>query len=77
MAIGPQLKWIKSELEGKLYLVAFFILSILISFFIYRNLGTKILLNTILIGSAFYLFFITIRDFFQKNLKMLHKICHI
>jgi cytochrome c-type biogenesis protein CcmF len=36
MAIGPQLKWIKSELEGKLYLVALFILSILISFFILK-----------------------------------------
>ena len=69
MAIGPQLKWIKSELEGKLYLVALFILSILISFFILRNLGTKLLLNTILIGSAFYLFFITIRDLFSKKFK--------
>jgi cytochrome c-type biogenesis protein CcmF len=69
MAIGPQLKWIKSELEGKLYLFALFILSILISFFILRNLGTKLLLNTILIGSAFYLFFITIRDLFSKKFK--------
>ncbi len=69
MAIGPQLKWIKSELEGKLYLVALFILSILISFFILRNLGTQLLLNTILIGSAFYLFFITIRDLFSKKFK--------
>ena len=69
MAIGPQLKWIKSKLEGKLYLVALFILSILISFFILRNLGTQLLLNTILIGSAFYLFFITIRDLFSKKFK--------
>ena len=69
MAIGPQLKWIKSDLEGKLYLVVLFILSILISFFILRNLGTQLLLNTILIGSAFYLFFITIRDLFSKKFK--------
>ena len=69
MAIGPQLKWIKSELEGKLYLIVLFILSILISFFILKNLGIKLLLNTILVGSAFYLFFITIRDLFSKKLK--------
>ena len=69
MALGPQLKWIKSELEGKLYLIIFFILSILISFFIVKNLGIKLLVNTILIGSAFYLFFITIRDLFLKKFK--------
>tara|TARA_B100001093_G_scaffold435329_1_gene433211 strand:+ start:1004 stop:2878 length:1875 start_codon:yes stop_codon:yes gene_type:complete len=67
MAIGPQLKWIKSKLEGKLYLVTVFILSILLTFFILKNLGIKILLNTVLIGSAFYLFFITIRDLFSKK----------
>tara|TARA_Y100001970_G_scaffold256625_1_gene334524 strand:- start:1463 stop:3337 length:1875 start_codon:yes stop_codon:yes gene_type:complete len=69
MAIGPQLKWIKSELKGKFYLVGLFVLSISISFFILRNLGTQLLLNTILIGSAFYLFFITIRDLFSKKIK--------
>ncbi len=69
MAIGPQLKWIKSELEGKLYLIIIFILSILMSFFIVKNLGVKVLLNTVLIGSAFYLFFITIKDLFSKKFK--------
>ena len=69
MGIGPQLKWIKSELEGKLYLVIFFILSILMSFLIVKNLGVKLLINTVLIGSAFFLFFITIRDLFLKKFK--------
>ena len=69
MAIGPQLKWIKSDIEGKLYLVSFLILSILISFFILKGLGVKLLINTVLIGSAFYLFFITIRDLFLKKFK--------
>ncbi len=69
MAIGPQLKWIKSDIEGKLYLVSFLILSILISFFILKSLGIKLLINTVLIGSAFYLFFITIRDLFLKKFK--------
>ena len=69
MAIGPQLKWIKSRLEKKLHLVILFIISLLIAFFIVKNLEINFLVNTVLIGSAFYLFFITIRDFFLKGFK--------
>jgi cytochrome c-type biogenesis protein CcmF len=69
MAIGPQLKWIKSELEEKLNLAVLFVISLLISFFIVKNLEINFLINTVLIGSAFYLFFITIRDFFLKKFK--------
>ena len=69
MAIGPQLKWIKSGLEEKLHLVVLFIISLLISFLIVKNLDVNFLINTILIGSAFYLFLITIRDFFLKGFK--------
>ena len=69
MAVGPQLKWIKTGLEKKLNLVVLFIISLLISFLIVRNLDIDFLVNTILIGSAFYLFFITIRDFFLKRFK--------
>ena len=67
MAIGPQLKWIKAELQNKIYLVVIFIISLLISFFIFKNLEINFLVNTVLVGSAFYLFFITIRDFFWKK----------
>ena len=67
MAIGPQFSWIKSRVKGKLYLIMLLILSILISFLILRNLGINILINTILIGSALCLFFVTIRDFFSKK----------
>jgi cytochrome c-type biogenesis protein CcmF len=69
MAIGPQLKWIKSGLEKKLYFVVLFIISLLISFFIVKSLDINFLVNTVLISSAFYLFFITIRDFFLKGFK--------
>ncbi len=69
MAIGPQLKWIKSELDKKLNLIIFFIISLLISFYIVKNLNNDFLVNTILLGSAFYLFFVTIRDFFLKKLR--------
>jgi cytochrome c-type biogenesis protein CcmF len=67
MAIGPQLKWIKAELKDKIYLVALFIISLLISFFIFKNLEVNFLVNTILVGSAFYLFLNTVRDFFLKK----------
>ncbi len=67
MAIGPQLKWIKSGIEGKLYLILLFVISVLISFLILKSLSIDLLINTILIGSAFYLFFVTIRDFFLKK----------
>ncbi len=71
MAIGPRLKWIKSELKNKLSLVILLIISLLASIFIVRNFETNYLLNSILIGSAFYLFFITVRDFFSKKTQKL------
>ena len=69
MALSSQLKWIKAGLEQKLNLVILFIISLLISFFIVKNLEINFLINTVLIGSAFYLFFITIKDFFSKKFK--------
>jgi cytochrome c-type biogenesis protein CcmF len=71
MAIGPRLKWIKSELRDKLSLAILLIISVLFSFFIVRNFDTNYLLSSILIGSAFYLFFITVQDFFSKNTQRL------
>ena len=77
MAIGPRLKWIKSELKDKLSLTILLIISLLISFLIVRNFDTNYLLNSILIGSAFYLFFITVRDFFlKKTQKLSQNISH-
>ncbi len=69
MAIGPRLKWIRSDLKDKIYLIFLLIISILISFFIVKNFNTNILINTILISSAFYLFFITLKDFFNTKYK--------
>ena len=69
MAIGPQLKWIKSKLEGKFYLLIFFGISILISYFIVSKQSISLSVNTLLIGSALYLLFINLRDFFLKKLK--------
>tara|TARA_B100000963_G_scaffold357261_1_gene379017 strand:- start:2017 stop:2685 length:669 start_codon:yes stop_codon:yes gene_type:complete len=69
MAVGPRLKWIKSKIEEKVNLILFFIISLILSILITRNLNVNFLYNTILITSAFYLFFITIRDFFLKKYK--------
>ena len=44
-------------------------ISILISYLIVKNFDKNLLINTILISSAFYLFFITVKDFFTKKFK--------
>ena len=71
MAIGPKLKWIRSGLQDKLYLILFLFISLLLSIFIVTNLNFDFLINTILITSAFYLFFITLRDFLIKKFENL------
>ena len=69
MAIGPKLKWIRSKLEDKKYLISFSIISILLGFFVLKKFNQDILINSILISSALYLFFITLRDLFIKKYK--------
>ena len=69
MAVGPNLKWIKSDIKDKLYLVSFFIISLLLSVFIVKNLNISFLVNSILVTSAFFLFLVTLRDFFLKKFK--------
>ncbi len=71
MAIGPKLKWINSDLENKFFLVLFLIISILISYFIIKNFNGDFLINTILLSSAFYLFFSTSKDFLVRGFKNL------
>jgi cytochrome c-type biogenesis protein CcmF len=71
MAIGPRLKWIKSNLDDKAYLFTLLIISILLSIFIVKNYSSNFLINSVLISSGLYLFFTTIRDFFSKGFKNL------
>ncbi len=71
MTIGPKLNWIKSNLQNKSYLILFLIISFLLSIFIIKNLNLNFLKNTILVTSAFYLFFITLRDFFTQKFNFL------
>ena len=69
MAIGPKLKWIKSNLENKINLILFFIISFLISLVIINTLKVEFLFNTILLSAAFYLFFVSLKDFFKHKIK--------
>ena len=69
MAIGPKLKWIKSDLKNKKNLIFFFIISFILSTLIIHKLNLKFLINTVLLASAFYLFFVTLKDFIKKRLK--------
>ncbi len=71
MAIGPKLKWIRSDLKNKFNLLLFLIISFFISVLIVKKFNVNFLVNTILMTSAFYLFFSTLRDFFVGKLKNL------
>ena len=67
MAIGPNLKWIKSDIKNKKNMIIFLVISFLISILVIRNFEIEYLIYTILLTSAFYLFFITTRDFIKKK----------
>ena len=71
MAIGPNLNWIKSDLKDKFYMIIFLIISFLLSALIIKQFNISFLINTILVSSAFFLFFSTLREFFAKRFKNL------
>ena len=71
MAIGPKLNWIKSNLQNKFYLFSLFVISLFLSYWVMRVLEISFLINTILFSSAFFLFFVTLRDFFIKGFQNL------
>ena len=67
MAFGPKLKWIKSKIENKSSLTIFLIISVLLTFFILKNITTDLLFYTVLISAAFFLFFTTSKELFFKR----------
>ena len=68
MSIGPNLHWVKFKaIKIKIEFFILFIISLLISFLILKSGGSKNLVNSLLISASFYLFFITIKDFFAKD----------
>ncbi len=68
MAVGPKLKWVKSDLKKKKNMISFLIISLLLSIFLIRNLNLNFVTYSILLTFAFYLFFISLKDFFVKKL---------
>ena len=71
MALGPKLKWIKSEIQNKVTSILFLIISLLLSLLIIRNLDLNFLVYSILISSAFFLFFISSKDLLTKKFQNL------
>ncbi len=69
MALGPKLNWVKSDIKNKIFLIIFLFISLFLSAIIIKNLNLNFLINTVLLTSAFYLFFITTKDFLFKGFK--------
>ena len=68
MSLGSLLKWIKSKIENRNSLITTFIISVILTFFIIKNLTTDLLFYTVLISAAFFLFFTTLKELFINKL---------
>ncbi|MDB4082196.1 heme lyase CcmF/NrfE family subunit [Candidatus Pelagibacter sp.] len=67
MSLGPRLKWIKSKIENKNSLIIIFIISVMLTFSIIKSLTADLLFYTVLISSAFFLFFTTLKELIFKK----------
>ncbi len=77
MAFSPKLKWIKSDIKKINYQQIFFLFfSLFISYLIVEVSDTKNLFLIFLFTFSILLFFITLKDFFIKNLKISQKLSH-
>ena len=77
MAVGPKLKWIKDNLNKiNFNQLILFILSIAISYLLVKLYGISYLLIMPLFASGFFLFFLTLKDFFSKVSSLPQKISH-
>ena len=77
MAVGPKLKWIKDNLSKiNFNQLMLFILSIVISYLLVKLYGISYLLILPLFAIGFFLFFLTIKDFFSKSSTLSQKISH-
>ena len=77
MALGPKLKWIKDNLSKiNFNQLMLFILSIVISYLLVNLYGISYLLILPLFALGFFLFFLTIKDFFSKSSTLSQKISH-
>ena len=69
MSIGPNFKWIReTNINNKFQLIILFLASLFLSYFLFYKFGQSSLTNILLLSASLYLFFVTIKDFFSKNL---------
>ena len=77
MAIGPNLKWVKDHINKiKLEQPIFLFISILISYLFTTSYGVSYLFSVPMFGLGFFLFFLTIKDFFSGESTLSQKIAH-
>ena len=68
MSLVPRLNWNKSMTRKvNIQSIILFVISILISILISKSIGTKNLINSTLILASFYLFLVTLKDFFSNK----------
>jgi len=78
MSFWPKFKWIKDKLNKlELKKISLFIISLILSFFIYEKLGEKNLLITILIFAAINLLFTSLIDLIKSNENLSQNISHL
>ena len=69
MSIGPNFKWIKeTNIKNKFQLFILFLIALSLSLSIFYVLGHTSLIYSVLLSASLYLFVVTIKDFFSKNL---------
>ena len=77
MSFGPRLKWIKGNLSKINYTqLLIFLIAIIIGVLIVKKSEIKYLFSTILISAAIFLLFISISDFFKKQIQYPQKVSH-
>ena len=77
MSFGPRLKWIKGNLSKINYTqLLIFLIAIIIGVLIVKESEIKYLFSTILISAAIFLLFISISDFFKKQIQYPQKVSH-
>ena len=77
MALGPKLKWIRHNVSKINYnQLILFVLSIIISYLLVKSYGISFLFIVPLFGLGFFLFFLTIKDFFSKDSTLSQKVSH-
>ena len=78
MSFGPKLKWIKDKFKKlELNKILLFIISLIISFFIYEKMGEKNLLITILIFAGIYLLFTSLIDLIKSKENLSQNVSHL